>query len=221
MFQKFWLPEMTVQHILEREGREPLNSHYYATHYPSVHAAAVRIWGSWKNAILACGLDYDAVRKYKTWSRERVLREIVEQNKIHSPLSSKYIQTVHKPLYMAAIKRFGSWGEALRQAGIDYRRIRLRQLMKPEEIKGEILKLYRSGISLSYPYMREHHQNILAAGMKKLGDGSWHRARLACGISTNYRALGQAHARRQPRNVRKAFENSPSLPLEWEEKAGE
>lgn len=182
---------MVVQHILERKGAEPLNAYYYATSYPSVHAAAVRIWGSWKDAIEACGLDYTDVRKYRVWSDEQVVHEIIELHKLHSPLSSKYVQTEHKPLYMAAIRRFGGWCETLRKAGIDSRRIRLRQARDPEEIKSEIQKLYRAGVSLAYPYMRENHPNLLAGGMKKLGDGSWQRAREVCGIENNYRVLGQ------------------------------
>lgn len=192
MFLKYWQPEMITQHILERNGVEPLNAYYYATHYPSVHAAAVRIWGTWKDAIEACGLDYSQIRKYRIWSDERVVREIVELSKEHYPLASKFAQTKHKPLYMAAVRRFGSWSKALRKAGIDNKRVRLRKSRNPEEIKDEILALYRNNVSLSYPYMREHYSDLLAAGMKKLGDGSWQRARLACGIDDNYRAIGQA-----------------------------
>ena len=97
---------------------------------------------------------------------------------------------------MAAVRRFGSWSKALRKAGIDNKRVRLRRARTPDEIREEILALYSNKVSLAYPYMREHHSDLLAAGMKKLGDGSWQRARLACGIEDNYRAIGQASAAR-------------------------
>ena len=35
--------------------------------------------------------------------------------------------------------------------------------------------------------MRKNYQYLLAAGMKKLGDDSWAKARRQCGILTNYR----------------------------------
>jgi len=196
VFLKYWHPEIVIQHILERSGAEPLNAYYYATHYPSVHAAAVRIWGTWKDAIEACGLDYSTIRKYRVWSDERVVREIIELSKEHYPLASKFAQTIHKPLYMAAVRRFGSWSKALRKAGIDNKRVRLRRARTADEIREEILGLYRNNVSLAYPYMREHHSALLAAGMKKLGDGSWQRARLLCGIEDNYRVIGQASANR-------------------------
>ncbi len=199
VFQKYWQPEMVVTHILARKEVEPLNAYYYATNYPSVHAAAVRIWGSWRDAIEACGLDYSTIRKYRVWSDKQVLEEIVELHKLHSPLSSKLVQTEHKPLYMAAIRRFGSWSETLRRAGLDSKRIRLRQARDPEEIKAEIRKLYRAGVSLAYPNMRENYPNLLASAMKKIGDGSWNRARKICGVKENYRVLGQ---RRRVENSR-------------------
>lgn len=196
MFQRRWTSEKIISHILAREGMEPLNSHYYATTYPDVYAAAERLFGSWGNALENCGFSYQEIRKYRTWNRERVLNEIRQLSEVHSPLSSKFVQTDHRPLYMAALKRFGNWGNAIRAAGLEYRRIRLRRLQTPEELKEEIRRLYRSGESLSYTYMRNNYQYLLASGMKKLGDGSWVRAREACDIHINCRKLA-AEARKE------------------------
>jgi hypothetical protein len=111
----------------------------------------------------------------------------MEQHITSEPLFSKNAQNNHKPLYMAAIKRFGNWGKALQSAGVDYKSVRLRRNMTKAEIKKEVLALFRSGISLSYMNMRANYMYLQAAAMKKLGDGSWARARCECGILTNYR----------------------------------
>lgn len=187
MFKKIWHEEMIQHHILERQGKEPLNSYYYATNYPDVYAAAERTFGSWGEAIESCGIDYDSVRKYKSWTKQAVLDEIRRLAKENEPLYSQYAQNNHKSLYMASIKRFKNWGNALRSAGIKYNDVRLRRSMTEEEIKKEILALFRKKENLSYTSMRENHQYLLAAGMKKLGDGSWAKARRQCGILTNYR----------------------------------
>ena len=78
---------------------------------------------------------------------------------------------------MAAIKRYKNWGTAVSAAGIDYGSVRLRRMMSKTEIKKEILDLYDSGVDLAYPNMKENHLYLLAAGMKKLGNGSWAKAR--------------------------------------------
>jgi len=187
MFYRKWFDHMIIDHILSKQGVEALNSYYYATTYPDVYAAAERLFGSWREAIEACGLDYSTIRKYKEWSREKVLDEVKLAYQENRPLSSKYIQDNSKPLYMAAVKRFKSWGKTLALAGIDYSKIRLRRSMTKEDIEREILELSRKNTDLAYTNMRENYQYLLAAAMKKCGGGSWDKARKGVGILTNFR----------------------------------
>ena len=187
MLKKIWTPMLVEEHILARVGREPLNSYYYATHYPRVYAAAERLFGSWRDAITSCGLDYNEIRKYKAWSRERIQEEIKKLAAANEPLSSLLVQNNHQALYMAAVHHFKSWGKAIQSSGISYKKVRQRRSMTPDEAMEEILTLFRQGVDLAYPNMRKNHQYLLACGMKKLGNGSWVAARYACGIRINYR----------------------------------
>ncbi len=187
MFYQTWHPEMIQYHIMQRNGNEPLNSHYYSTTYPDVYAAAERVFGSWGEAIESCGLDYNLIRKYRTWTRQSVLNEVRKLIKEGKQISSRNVQKNHKPLYMAAIKRYGNWEKTLQAVGVDYKKIRLRKSMSVADIKREVLALYRRGESLSYVYMRKNHLALQAYAMKKIGDGSWAKARRECGILTNYR----------------------------------
>ena len=193
MFKQIWFPEMIQQHILSRLDKEPLNSHYYATTYPDVYAAADRVFGSWGEAIEACGLDYSLIKKYKSWTKQSVLDEIRRLAKEGEPLFSQNAQKNHKSLYMAAIKRFGNWGKTVQAAGVDYKNVRLRRSMTKADIKKGVLALFRSGESLSYMNMRKNYLYLQAVAMKKLGDGSWARARRECGILTNYRLQRAKH----------------------------
>jgi hypothetical protein len=187
MIYKKWHDSAVLDHILAREGKEPLNSLSYATNYPDVYAAACRLFGSWENAIEACGLDYEKIRKYRQWSKTKIIDEIKRLHKESEPLNSINVQKKHKPLYMAAVKRFKSWGKAVKTAGIDYESFLLRKRMSKAEIKRQILKLYNEKVDLAYPNMRANYSNLLAAAMKKIGLGSWALARKKCGIRINYR----------------------------------
>ena len=82
-----------------------MNSSFYSTYYPAVYAAAERIFGSWKNAIEACGLDYRKIRKYRIWSKETVIKEIKKRYKLGQSLNSKYAYKSDRPLYMVALKK--------------------------------------------------------------------------------------------------------------------
>lgn len=187
MFIKKWDDTSIINHILARHGRENLNHHYYCSTYPDIHAAACRIFGSWRNAIEACGIDYSEVKKYREWSAKTVIAEIKKLYKDKKSLNSNHIQNNNRPLYMAALKRFKSWGEAIKAAGINYAKIRLRRSMSKEDIKREIIDFYKKKIDLAYPNMRAKYQYLLANGMKKIGNGSWAMARKKCGIKVNYR----------------------------------
>jgi hypothetical protein len=59
--------------------------------------------------------------------------------------------------------------------------------MSKAEIKRQILKLHNEKVDLAYPNMRANYSNLLAAGMRNLGNGSWALARKKCGIRINYR----------------------------------
>ena len=179
---------MIESHILSSHSKnEPLNSHYYATHYPSVYAAAERTFGSWKEAIEACGFDYSDIRKYQVWNRNKILETIREMAATGQQITSQNAQDNHKSLYMAAIRKYKSWGKAVEAAGIDYSTVRERRSMSRLEVKNEIIRLFKAGVDLSYCNMRKNYQYLLAYGMKKLGEGSWDAARKVCGIKTNYR----------------------------------
>ena len=187
MFYRKWNDISIINHIMSKHGKKPLNSSYFARNYPAVYAAAERIFGSWKNAIEACGLDYSKIRKYRIWSKEIIIKEIKKRHKSGQSLNSKCAYKTNRPLYMAAVKRYKNWGSALCAAGIDYGKVRLRRMMSKAEIKKEILELYHRNVDLTYSNIRDNHLYLLAAGMKKVGNGSWAKARRVCGIRENYR----------------------------------
>jgi len=95
---------------------------------PRLAAAALRVNGfeSWRDAIAAAGFDIEEVARYKSWTAERVLREIKAHHKAGQLLSSKAMQDVDQSLFCAARRRFGSWDNALAAAGFDAAKIRLR-----------------------------------------------------------------------------------------------
>ncbi len=74
---------------------------------------------------------------------------------------------------MAAVKRFGNLGNAVKAGRINYEKTLIHRCTTESDIKCENMLLYRSSVDLFYSNMRKNYQYLLAAGMKKLGNGSW------------------------------------------------
>lgn len=95
---------------------------------PQLAAAATKPnrFGSWRAAVEAAGLDYDAIRRYRQWDEERIivsLRDLADQG---IRLNSKEAQMEYVGLFAAAVRRFQRWDRALEAAGLNSREIRLR-----------------------------------------------------------------------------------------------
>ena len=96
---------------------------------PSLAAAALRPNGfsSWREAVIAAGIDVEEVTRYKYWDNEKVLKAIRDRKRNGEPMSSKSLQTTDQSLFCAARRRFGSWDGALEAAGYNAEKIRLRR----------------------------------------------------------------------------------------------
>ncbi len=199
MIYQSWTAHAIKQHILSNDGVEPLNSHYYAVNYPDVYAAAERMFGGWQYAIESCGLDYEKIRKYKRWSKDKVMEEIKRLKAEKHSLNSKNIQETQRSLYLASLRRFKSWGNALETAGIDYKKIRQRRRMTEAEIRKELLALAKKGTDLSYANMRTNHLYLLANAMRKLGNGSWIASLKVCGIKYQRTRISENSAKNAER----------------------
>ncbi|MBI2485552.1 MAG: radical SAM protein [Deltaproteobacteria bacterium] len=92
-----------------------------AREYPALYSKARKIFGSWKTALEACGIDYEKARNRKKWSREKVRREI---KKLHLKGQSLRLKELRKngkvSLISAAAYHFGSWRKAVESSDIHY-----------------------------------------------------------------------------------------------------
>lgn len=62
---------------------------------------------------------------YKEWTKEDVLLEIKELYKTEVHFNSKYMLENHPVLFFAARRYFKNWAKAVKEAGLDYSKIRL------------------------------------------------------------------------------------------------
>jgi hypothetical protein len=153
--------------------------------------AATRYFGSWKNAIEYAGLDYDRIRRYRVWTRERIVEQIRRHHRDGRDLSWRHVSTALDPaLAAAAIRanRFGSWERALEAAGLDYAEIRRHRAWDGEAVLAELRRRNDAGESLRVSDVAEECAALVAAARRHF-DG-WYEAVEAAGLDELQARLG-------------------------------
>jgi hypothetical protein len=100
-----------------RDG-EPLNSGAIQREDPGLHAAAVRHFVGYDEALRAAKLDPVKVRQRRVWDRADVIRAIKQAKRTGKHLSDSTIRREQPALYGAAVRLFGSFTAARTAAGI-------------------------------------------------------------------------------------------------------
>jgi hypothetical protein len=85
----------------------------------SLRYAGYHLFGSWKKAVAAAGVDYDSFLTLQRWSPEKVLQMIRDLAGRRQPINNTDIRRHFPDLFDAGRKRFGNWGNVLRAAGFD------------------------------------------------------------------------------------------------------
>jgi hypothetical protein len=162
---------------LKRAGH-PLNVR--AVKARTVHWHARRLFGSWGEAIRAAGLDYDKIRRYRSWTKALILKWIRRQWRAGRDIRPGLMQDDEPRVFAAACRRFGGWYPALRAAGV--RGIEERTPRR-WDVKTLIKALRAFGPEAHGTDIRAKDPGLLAALVKRFG--SFSRARKAAGYAPN------------------------------------
>jgi len=120
-----WDKDSIVFELRQRyKDHEPVNSGVIQREDPGLHAAAVRHFFSYDNALRAAKLDPEKVRERRKWLKEDVLRGLKNAGKAGRALSDSAVRREHPALYGAAVRLFGSFTAARDAAGIKWKRQR-------------------------------------------------------------------------------------------------
>jgi len=159
------------------EKGEDLSSFRMRREHSDLLAAGRSHFGSWGQAITASGLDYENIRRYKNWSKEKIIEEIKEAHAKGEDLSwGRFSRGEYSDLAHAATDkgRFGSWDKALEASGLDPRKIRRYQYWDKRKVEAEIRKLYRKGVELNSINIQKVYPSLYAAARKRFT--SWREA---------------------------------------------
>jgi hypothetical protein len=89
---------------------------------------AQRIFGNWRTALEAAGLDAESISRRRAWTAERVIQAIHALHAQGVSLNYGSVLKVDQGLIQGAFKVLGSWSQTLAAAGYDPASVRWRRL---------------------------------------------------------------------------------------------
>lgn len=127
----------------------------------------------------------------KRWTNQKITAEIISMQERGISLNAGSVFQTHKKLYFAATSNqyFGSWDMALRSAGLDPEKIRIRRLSKrsprtckwsPGAVIAQIILLSGDKVPLDDQSVRKSNRALHTAGIRRFG--SWKDAICAADI---------------------------------------
>ncbi|MDZ4742917.1 MAG: hypothetical protein SGI98_05800 [Verrucomicrobiota bacterium] len=166
-----------------KENNIPLYAHYIKKNTPKLITSSVKEFGGWKEAVMAAGIEYDHVRKYKNWTKESIIEEIHTLRNQGIDLSFRSMMlSKHASLVYAAIRprRFGSWRKALLSAGLPATDIYRYRSWNNEDIISEIKRLAVLSTDMSSKKMDESYNALISTARRRFG--SWASALARAGV---------------------------------------
>lgn len=149
-----------------------------------LYAAAVRLFGSWGEAVAAAGFDYEQVREVAL-SADEVLRRIR-----HAAEQGKKLRARDFTIEAAGARRhFGTWGAAVDAAGCELPSLRK---WTPEKVVTQLREDQRRGLPLGSLAVIRRNEPLYGAARRCFG--SWAAAIAA--VAAAERKARRTHARR-------------------------
>ncbi len=186
-----WSRESIALEILSMyESGENLNYSAVADNNLTLLRAATRYFGTWEAAVRFAGIDYDNIRKYRSWTRERIVSRIRELHEQGTDLSWRNVCiNIDPQLAAAATKKshFGSWREALEASGLDYDTIRRYKEWDDDRVLDLVKELYSQGKDMNAKNVEHEDITLITAARRRFD--TWHQTLIAAGL--DYRQIVQ------------------------------
>lgn len=175
-----WTRERIIRDIVRRDAEGlplslSINKHGIE---PIMYQAASRIFGSWKNAVVAAGLPVSRARAQIEWTPARIRKVIRSLSNRKQPLSTRELTDRYGHFLTAARRYFGSWSKAVIASGIDPQRMRRTPAWSKERVIEGILTLALRNESLQRRFVQP--RAFVEAGTRLFG--SWKAALAAAGV---------------------------------------
>ncbi len=128
-----------------------------------------RLFGQWKKALSAAGLDVGEISRYRRWDRKVICEKLRQRFGRKSAMNSGALQSDDPGLHAAAIRHFGDYDEALRSAKLNPATVRRRRRWSKSEVLDAIKGAAKNGNNLSDSKVRREFPALYGAAVRLFG----------------------------------------------------
>lgn len=171
MLRRKWTKEELTQAV---RYFDCLTAKFVKANHLNIYKASIKHFGTWKRAVEEITKhDYNNIRLFKSWDKDKVLKEIRQLNK-------DQLSYIHTPnvLYKASLRYFGSWENAIEVAGFCYQDIKKVVSWSRDKIIS-FVKNKKKGLSITKMNF-DGYGNVVAAGTRYFG--TWQKTIEAAGL---------------------------------------
>ena len=179
----YWDDERVIRQIqLLRQKGVPLHAAYVLKHYAALFSAALRIFGSWPNALLAAGIK---VPNTPHGRRHGVLRALSDALEQHSERDLPEKLKVHAAYYFGSLEKAKTALKSDRRVSSGWSKAKIIAMISQRR---------RSGKPLGYAAARRDNPALVSAAEAYFG--TWGNALYAAGMDPNLYLRGKWRKRR-------------------------
>ncbi len=152
----------------------------------SLMRASAWHYGTWRRAVEEAGINYEALSRYRRWTKDRIIARIQELYADGQDLSWRAISQEVDPALAASALRpngFGSWPEAIEAAGLDINEVARYKYWNKDLVLKTIKELHKSRENLSSRNVQKNHQSLFCAARRRYE--TWDKALEAAGLDVS------------------------------------
>ncbi len=162
-------PAIVAEILRYAECSERLDAHHMHLVDNPLVSAATYYFGSWSSALKASGIDPLTVRQNTVRNPRQILDAIRGMAESSQTLRDYAVRTRDRALYGAAQKYFGSWRNAVREAGYEEAARSSNSRWSRTDIQALVIRYTQCGVSLQEALTR--HTHLKSAILREWG--SW------------------------------------------------
>jgi len=183
--QKTWTPESVLYELSRRyKNEESISDKVLTKENNPLKKAALRYFGSLKNAVEDCGIDYDNVREFTYWDTDSIRREFLALYQSGQIKRIEDIREISRGLDHAIRKYSGGYESLCEELGIDISTINARGVkLTKEQFIAQLVALKENGVPLNPMSVYSHIPT--ARDLSKEYFGSYANALASIGVNIN------------------------------------